>query len=124
MLLLIAAALLQSADDTPTRAHEWAHKATPFATCSDAADCDTKWKRAGDWIRENSRFRIVVDEPGLLSTPGAIYANTDLSFTLTKTQRPDGSFSLNVHAWCGNVIACQPKPKRAVAALASAVMRP
>ncbi|WP_159981922.1 MULTISPECIES: hypothetical protein [unclassified Novosphingobium] len=114
MLIFLAMALASS---DAIRAEEWARKAKPIATCSSEADCDEKWKRASDWIRKSTRFQFAVDRPDLLATYGAIYANTDLSFVLTRRQRADGTTEIAARAWCGNVVACNPKPKNAIAAL-------
>jgi hypothetical protein len=125
MFTLIAAAALTSlAPDEAAQVERWAKKAKPFATCQTESDCGEKWARAAQWIRDNTRFKILVDQPGLLSTPGAIYANTDLSFTLTLTKGGGGTSSLNVFAWCGNVITCSPKPKSAVDQLRRVVEAP
>lgn len=120
MFLFLAALLSSSADfGAHARAEKWAKKAKPFAECTDQASCDRKWDAARAWIAENTRFKIVVDEPNLYSTPGVIYANTDLSFTLVRKQQGEGAVLL-IYAWCGNVLACKPRPKTAIAALSRA----
>ena len=115
MITLIAAATLASLDPaTAKQVINWSRKAKPFTSCTIGPDCAVKWEAAKNWVRENTRFKIIVDEPGLFSTPGAIYANTDLSFTLTWQELGDGQSELKIYAWCGNVISCIPKPKTAV----------
>lgn len=117
MLILILALALQS-DEAVIRAEGWARKAKPIATCSSEEQCEDKWRKATDWIKRNSRFQAAVDQPDLFSTYGAVYANTDLSFVLARRSRADGTTEILARAWCGNVIACKPKPKDAIASLA------
>jgi hypothetical protein len=112
--MMVGLAAAATDESVAVQAAKWAKKATPVAVCTTADECDKKWAKARDWIRDASRFKIAVDERNLLSTPGAIYANTDLSFTMTKVERSDGRFELRVRAWCGNVISCSPKPADAV----------
>jgi len=118
MLILIFAGLLAQADDNAIQAESWARKAKPIAECATALECDEKWKRAVEWIRNHSRFQIAVDRPNLFATYGAVYANVDLSFVIERRSMKDGRFQIAGRAWCGNVITCKPKPKDAVAALA------
>lgn len=117
-MMLLVLALVAQADDAAIRAEGWARKAKPVAVCSTTVDCDEKWKRGTDWIRSNSRFQIAVDKSDLFATFGAVYANTDLSFVLTRRVRSDGKTEIAARAWCGNVITCKPKPKDAMASLA------
>lgn len=121
MLTFIVAMLASPTDDAVRWAEKWSKKAETFSACADENDCAAKWSKARKWVIENSRFSIRVDQPDLLSTSGAIYANTDLSFTLSKTGNSRDGYKLNAYIWCGNIITCSPKPKSALRALAAAV---
>lgn len=95
-------------------AQQWARKAVPIASCTSTEECDVKWAKARAWIAENTIFKVVVDEPALFSTPGPIYASTDLSFVMVRSRSQDGHDEIRVRAWCGNVISCMPKPRTAL----------
>lgn len=119
-ILMLAAGQLS---EEAVRVKGWAKKAKPITECRSPEDCDAKWQRATAWIKSNSRFQIAVDQPTLLSTYGAVYANTGLSFVIERRRNKDGVEFIAARGWCGNAFTCKPKAKDALATLKREIER-
>lgn len=120
-MLLFVLLMGVQANDVAARARDWARKAEVVASCKSDNECAEKWKAAGSWIQTNSRFQIAVNQPDILATYPPVYADTGLSFVIEKRAHPAGGFDIAARAWCGNVFKCNPKPKRAIEDLRSAL---
>ncbi len=99
-------------------------KAKPVAMCQVGPDCEQRWARAREWVHENSRFTLVRDNDHEILTHFAIYANTDASYAVALDAPLNGSRTIRFRAWCGNWIACSPKPETLTALFLHAVNSP
>ncbi len=120
-MLLSIFLLIAGSDEAVARARERSLKAEPVATCSVEHECSEKWLRAKEWVRSHSQFQIEVEEPDLLATYPPVYANTGLAFVITKRKSEDGRYDIAARAWCGNVLTCKPKPRKAIIELRAAL---
>lgn len=86
-------------------------RAPVVASCRVGPDCDAKWRRARQWIGENSRFGLARDTGEILITFGAIYADVHPSMVVAMDPARDGLRPIRFRAWCGNLITCRPSPR-------------
>lgn len=119
ILTLLAQSVLP---EVPEKAAQKAlSKAKPVAVCQVGPDCEQRWARAREWVGKNSRFTLVRDNGHEILTRFAVYANTDASYAVALDEPRNGFRTIRFRAWCGNWIACSPKPETLAKLFAQAV---
>ena len=77
-------------------------------TCSSKADCDAKWSRAIEWVKENSEYKFQSVSDYVIQTMGPLPDDASPAFTITRVSNPDGSASFNFDGGCDNMFGCVP----------------
>jgi len=98
-------------------------------TCQAGADCQEKWKRAGQWIKANSTYAITTDSDRLIETNGPAGLDDHLAFTVTKKphfKATDAVISdtsdIALLTRCNDWLGCSPSQLEAKAAFADFVI--
>ena len=104
--LLILAALTSSclSDNQKEKLHEVAD--VPI-TCDPGPDCEAKWRRAHDWINENSRFEIDRSSDTEIHTASGEGSNSPV-LNVRKETNEDGDTVIVLDASCDNMLGCVP----------------
>ena len=76
-------------------------------TCDTGADCSAKWKRAKEWIDENSDFEIDRVTDTEIHTASAEGSNSPI-LNVHKKQDEDGDTVIVLDATCENMLGCAP----------------
>jgi hypothetical protein len=105
-LLLIGACLAAAGTTCPERVQA----ASALIACRAGADCDGKWTRARQWVKDNSKYPIRVDTATEISTVTRTrFHDPGLIVTVNKFRRSDGTFAITLRAGCGLFFgACKP----------------
>ena len=81
--------------------------------CSSQEDCNKKWQRAEQWVRQNSVWEIRTVSEDLIETrrqSGSGYSN--LYYRITK-EKQDGQAKIQFSAGCLPSVYCNPNPDKA-----------
>ena len=84
------------------------------ATCIDQAQCELYWKRAQDWVAQNSRrpMRSTTDWMLMTESPGVF--DSSPTFQVTRWPDPTGSGEIRFEAYCSTFLPCSPGPAHAL----------
>ncbi|WP_233272624.1 hypothetical protein [Paraburkholderia acidisoli] len=90
--------------------------ATAPLTCSNASECALWWQRAGDWVRNHSKYEVQTATDTLIQTSGPGGGKRLLAYEITKTANNDGTATIGFAAHCDSSLGCKPNPWTAGAA--------
>lgn len=83
-------------------------EASISVACADGDDCNSKWKRAGQWVAQNSVYRTNTSTDSEIRTDGPLEPTTDSAFTITKTEATGGASVIYFSSTCGKTTPCVP----------------
>ncbi|HUC62648.1 MAG TPA: hypothetical protein VMF53_11910 [Alphaproteobacteria bacterium] len=98
----VAGTNLYPAGDGPER------QAVRQAECTNELDCEVKWGRALQWVRETSPFRLRYESRNLIQTSGPERGNAAVAFTVTRMPEVNGTTGIEFSAHCGYDVGCAP----------------
>jgi hypothetical protein len=83
------------------------------ATCADQAQCELYWKRAQDWVTQNSKrpVRNVTDWMIITTSPGVW--DSSLTFEIKRWAGPKDSGEIRFDASCSDFLPCSPSVAQA-----------
>lgn len=93
-------------------------------TCQGKDDCEVKWSRAVQWVRENSAYRFDQATEYVISTKGPLPNDVRPAYTITRVAKGDGSFEFDFGGGCDNMFGCRPSMLEAKASFSDYVMGP
>lgn len=97
--------------------------ATNEVTCSNGKECEIKWQRAEQWVRENSKWPIQRATDSVIETERQRFRSySSLYYRITKEHTPTGQALIRFDAGCLPSVHCDPDPAAARTAFISHVM--
>lgn len=91
------------------------------ATCADKAQCEAYWKRAQDWVNQNSTrpVRNTTDWMIITASPGVF--DTSLTYEVKRWPGPGDSGEIRFDASCSDFLPCSPGVEEARASFSAFV---
>jgi hypothetical protein len=83
------------------------------ANCSDKAQCELYWKRAQDWVTQNSTrpVRNATDWMIITASPGVF--DSSLTYEIKRWPGPNDSGEIRFDASCSDFLPCNPTVEEA-----------
>jgi len=77
-------------------------------SCEAGADCDKKWSRALEWLRNRSPLAIVTHTDSEIKTAKSPFASPDPAISIRKIPAGNNLYTIDFSAECDNVLGCTP----------------
>jgi hypothetical protein len=91
-------------------------------TCMAGKDCEEKWSRVVQWVKENSAYKFQTVSDTVIQTMGPLPDDARPAFTVTKVSTGNDSYMINLDGGCDNIFGCVPSLLKLKASFAVAVM--
>ena len=91
-------------------------------TCKSGDDCQQKWSRATQWVKQNSAYKFQTISDNLMQTMGPLPDDPSPAYTVTKVSTGKNIYTIELDGGCDNWIGCIPSIVEAKASFASFVM--
>ncbi len=92
-------------------------------TCKAGKDCEEKWSRVTQWVKQNSAYKFQTVSDNVMQTMGPLPNDPSPAFTVTKTSAGKGTYSIELDGGCDNMFGCIPSMLQAKASFANFVMQ-
>lgn len=123
LLSLVAIVLSACAQGTPDQHAQWERDAARPIVCTNELECEVMWGRALDFVRRFSSHRIISASKYAITTAKPEAGDTDVGYTITRFQNPDGTRQIGIKLECYNVFGCLPSPMKTLADFHNYVLR-
>lgn len=121
--VLFVAAVLPSCTtmDAQQRA-ELTAQANRSVTCKKGDDCEMKWSKATQWVKENCEYKFQTVSDNVIQTMGPLPYDPSPAYTITKMSDGNGVYTFDFSGGCDNIFACIPSLLQAKASFVNYVM--
>lgn len=119
---ICAISLLSNCSSTSAQRAQWTRDAAGPLSCSKGADCEEKWERALNWVRENADAPIQHADDTIITTAIPSYSPSAV-VSVTKNKETSETYSINFRAGCSSIFGCEPSILELKASFANYVMR-
>ncbi len=120
--LTIALTLAACAPMTPERKAALNTAANRPVTCKSGTDCQQKWSRATQWVKQNSAYKFQTISDNLMQTMGPLPDDPRPAYTVTKISTENNIYAIELDGGCDNMFGCIPSMLEAKASFANFVM--
>ena len=93
---------------TPEQKTAMAVAANRPITCKAGKDCEEKWSRAVQWVKQNSTYKFQTLSDNLIQTYGPFDSDPRSAFSITKVAEGHNKYTIDFSAACDNWIGCIP----------------
>lgn len=77
-------------------------------TCEAGPECDRKWSRATQWVRQNSAYRFQIVNDSVIQTYGPTRNSPSPGFIITKVATGQNNYEIEFGGGCDNMFGCRP----------------
>ncbi|HLG85976.1 MAG TPA: PDZ domain-containing protein [Alphaproteobacteria bacterium] len=123
----VAAAIIflnACAHQTPEQEAALRAEAARPVECGGAEDCQVKWSRALQWVKNNSAYKFQQATDSLIATMGPLPDDPRPAYTITKILQVGGRATFDFDGGCDNIFGCVPSMLQAKASFVNYVMGP
>ena len=123
--LALTTALMLAACAPPMTASQQAAMlaaATRSVTCKSGNDCQQKWSRATQWVKQNSAYKFQTVSDNLMQTMGPLPDDPSPAYTVTKVSTGNNIYAIELDGGCDNMLGCIPSMLESKASFANFVM--
>src|SRR6266705_515726 len=107
---------------TPQQLSDLQAQANRPVFCIGPDDCQVKWSRALQWVKENSRYKLERVRSYLISTRGPFLLAPWPAYTITQFDQGGGRLEFDFAVGCYYIFGCTPSLLEAKASFVNFVM--
>lgn len=122
--LLLIVPLIACAHMTPEQQAALQQDANQPVTCKAGPDCEEKWSRAVQWVKQNSEYKFQTVSDNVIQTMGPLAHDPSAAFTITKVATGHNTYEIDFDGGCDAMFGCMPSLLASKASFVDYVMGP
>jgi hypothetical protein len=91
-------------------------------TCKSGTDCEQKWSKATQWVKQNCTYKFQTVSDNVIQTMGPLPNDPSPAFTITKVSTGKKTYTIELDGGCDNMFGCIPSMLESKASFADYVM--
>jgi hypothetical protein len=124
LVLLVALFLSSCASIPPEQKAAMQALANRPVVCKKGVDCDEKWSKATQWVKQNCSYKFQTVSDNVIQTMGPLPNDPSPAFTITKVSSGNGLYAFDFDGGCDNMFGCIPSVLQSKISFINYIMGP